>query len=130
MVFRNVLFLNCNLFEIALPKLFFKPTTILPLMLASIAFIGCRSHKEPGSNYCGSPLLFYISFSRLIYMSFFLSDKLMSLSGPQTLAYGWINLFLLTLFYIALFRMLPLIYGVLFHYICVSNLHLNILASV
>ena len=42
--FRTVSFLSCNLFKIALPKFFSKPTTTLHLMLALTAFIGCRSH--------------------------------------------------------------------------------------
>ena len=101
--FQTVSFLSCNLFKIALPKLFFKPTTILHLVLASIAFIGCGSHKKPSLSYCGSPLIFYISISRLTYMSFFLSNKLMSLSGSRTLAHGCISLSLLTLFHITFF---------------------------
>ena len=123
--FRTVSFLSCNLFKIALPKLFFKSATILHLVLASIAFIGCRSHKEPISIYCGSPLIFYISISRLTYKSFFLSNKLMSLSGPRTLAYDCISLSLLTPFHIALFRILPLIYEILLHLICLFHLPLN-----
>ena len=54
-----------------------------------------------------------------------LSQRLMNLSGLRTLHYGYIGLSLLTLFYIALFRISPLIYRILFHSICVSHLLLN-----
>ena len=43
-------YLSCNLFKIVVPKLFFKPITILHLVLASITFIGCRLHQEPSSS--------------------------------------------------------------------------------
>ena len=62
---------------------------------------------------------------RLTYMIFFLSDRLMSLSGFGTLVYGCINLS-----FLALFRISPFIYGILFHFIYVFQLPLKISASV
>ena len=56
-----------------------------------------RLHWLPSPSYFGSLLIFYNSISRLTYLIFFLLDRLMSLSGLRTRAYGCINLSFLTL---------------------------------
>ena len=68
--------------------------------------------------------------ARLIYMTVFPLDRLLSLSGLPTLVYAYISLSLLNLSYIAPSRILPLTYGTLFHLMSVFHLLLKFFASV